>query len=64
MAELYKCPICGETIEDDSFEDSMCDNCFWENDPVQLRNPDYTGGANKMSLNQARKAWKNGEKIY
>lgn len=64
MEKSFTCPVCGATIEDEVFEDSMCDNCFWENDPVQLNDHNYTGGANKMSLNQARKAWAKGEKIY
>jgi len=29
--------------------------CFWEDDDVQLRDPDYEGGANEVSLNQARR---------
>jgi hypothetical protein len=29
--------------------------CCWENDPVQFRDPDMTGGANKVSLRQAQK---------
>lgn len=28
------------------------------------QNPDFDGGANKMSLNEARKAWKEGMQIY
>lgn len=28
--------------------------CYWEDDPVQLRDPTYEGGANAASLEQAR----------
>ena len=35
----------------------ICDVCDWEDDPVQFGEPDYAGGANKISLNQARKEW-------
>jgi hypothetical protein len=28
--------------------------CWWEDDPVQFRNADYRGGANTLSLNEAR----------
>jgi hypothetical protein len=35
----------------------ICDVCDWEDDPIQSAEPDYVGGANKMSLNQARKEW-------
>lgn len=44
-------------------EYEICDVCFWENDPVQSWNPDRGGGANIMSLNEARKAWKEGRKV-
>ena len=48
------CPCCGKTLVD---EYEICDVCDWENDPVQLAKPDYAGGANKMSLNEERKAY-------
>ncbi len=32
----------------------ICKVCFWEDDGVQFRDPDYEGGANKVSLHQAR----------
>lgn len=32
----------------------ICPICDWEDDGVQLNNPDYEGGANTLSLNQAR----------
>jgi hypothetical protein len=35
-----------------SFE--ICQVCFWEDDGVQFDDPDYEGGANKVSLRQAR----------
>ena len=38
--------------------DAICFNCKWECYPVQDEEPDYTGGANRMSLNQAREAYK------
>lgn len=59
---MIKCPVCGKTYfkEEDSFE--ICDICNWENDGVQYDDPDYEGGANKMSLNQAKESWLNGEK--
>lgn len=33
---------------------NICKVCFWEDDDVQFHNLDYEGGANKVSLNQAR----------
>lgn len=32
----------------------ICPICNWEDDGVQLDNPDYEGGANDLSLNQAK----------
>ena len=59
----YKCPVCGkyEFKQEDNF--SICHCCMWENDGLQNHNPDYAGGANKMSLNEARKAYKEGKKV-
>ena len=33
----------------------ICPVCFWEDDPVQAGNENYSGGANRVSLRQARK---------
>jgi hypothetical protein len=33
---------------------NICNVCFWEDDGVQFHDIDYEGGANKVSLNQAR----------
>jgi len=53
----FACPCCGyKTFShepDGSYE--ICKVCFWEDDPVQLKRPDYEGGANKVSLRQAQK---------
>ena len=38
-------------------------NCGWQDDAVQNDNPDYKGGANQMSLNEAKEAYKKGEKV-
>ena len=35
-------------------EYEICDECGWEDDPVQSSDDDYAGGANRLSLNQAR----------
>jgi hypothetical protein len=32
----------------------ICPVCFWEDDLVQFNDPDYAGGANRVSLNEAR----------
>ncbi|MFN3326555.1 MAG: CPCC family cysteine-rich protein [Bryobacteraceae bacterium] len=53
---MYPCPCCGYlTIGEQppgTFE--ICAVCGWEDDNVQFEDPNYAGGANKVSLNQAR----------
>lgn len=59
--ETNICPVCGKaTLEE--FE--ICPVCDWQNDRVQMEHPDMEGCANNMSLNQAKKAWVNGERIH
>jgi len=52
----YQCPCCGYYTLKDSYENTfeLCEVCFWENDGIQFGDPDYEGGANGVSLNQAR----------
>ena len=56
----YMCPVCGEFEfpYEGSFE--TCEVCGWTDDPVQLRNPDEDGCANRESLNEYRTKWKAG----
>lgn len=54
------CACCGK-YELEMPDYDVCEICGWEDDPLQNMKPDYRGGANKMSLNQARENW---EKIY
>lgn len=53
----YSCPCCGYKTLDEEPTDSyeICKICFWEDDGVQFRDPDYEGGANIVSLRQAQK---------
>ena len=65
--ELFKgttCLVCG--LEDAFSEPGVydiCRRCHWEDDPVQRGDPDYAGGANRMSLNAAREAWREGKHV-
>ncbi|GKW26028.1 MULTISPECIES: CPCC family cysteine-rich protein [Pectobacterium] len=59
----YPCPCCGKHEFEVLGEYDICSHCGWEDDPVQSREPDYPGGANQMSLNEAREAFKNGQKV-
>ena len=60
MAESHKCPVYGKYYFETENDMDICD---WCNDSLQEENPDYEGGANHMSLNQARKAFKKGIQI-
>lgn len=59
---LVPCPCCGEGQVESGHQYDVCTVCHWEDDPLQFDHPDYKGGANKMSLNEARAAHKRGEK--
>ena len=56
------CPCCGRHYfeEKDAYE--ICPVCGWEDDPVQRRDPDFAGGANACSLNEARREYHEEEK--
>ena len=56
MGHKYKCPCCSSRSLDskNSLDYEICSICFWENDPIQNDDPEYAGGANSVSLNQAK----------
>lgn len=60
MAGKHSCPVCGQYEFECRGSFDICEICDWEDDSLQLEHPDYEGGANKMSLNQAREAYKKG----
>lgn len=64
MNTVHSCPCCGkyEFSEEGSYE--ICPVCNWEDDPVQEEDPNFGGGANTMSLSEARIAWSKGLKVY
>ena len=53
----YPCPCCGFLTLGESPPGSyeICPVCWWEDDQVQYRDPSYEGGANRVSLAQARR---------
>ncbi|MCL2338208.1 MAG: hypothetical protein FWC60_12420 [Firmicutes bacterium] len=55
---MIKCPVCGEYEFAKDFDLDVCEVCGWENDGVQLDDPDYRGGANQESLNEYRAIWR------
>ncbi len=52
-----RCPCCGyyTFLEVDRGMFAICPVCFWEDDPEQEKDPNYAGGANRVSLIEARK---------
>lgn len=53
-----KCACCNlyELPHGSVFE--ICPVCGWEDDDLQNEQPDFEGGANELSLNQARQLFK------
>lgn len=61
---LFSCPCCGEKCLSEIGGYEICDNCGWEDDPVQREYPMFSGGANDSSLFQAREYWSSINKDY
>lgn len=49
-----KCPVCGKYEFDKSGDWDICPVCNWENDNIQADDHNYAGGANDLSVNEAR----------
>ncbi len=58
----FMCPVCGKYMFKEPFEE--CPVCGWVNDIVQADYPDWAGCGNFMSLNQCRRAYKEGKNFY
>lgn len=54
--QLYPCPCCGYLTlpQEAGGTYELCPICFWEDDGVQLDDPNYEGGSNVVSLRQAQ----------
>ncbi|SFS45580.1 CPCC family cysteine-rich protein [Marininema halotolerans] len=52
----YPCPCCGYLTRNEEQHGTfgICPVCYWEDDDLQYNNPDFQGGANIESLNEAR----------
>ena len=52
----HRCPCCDLYTLDEEPPGTydICPVCWWEDDPIQFADPDYRGGANTESLNEAR----------
>lgn len=56
------CPVCQKYYFDKEGEYDFCEVCRWCDDPLQRVDPDYAGGYNRISLNEAIAIYK--EKGY
>lgn len=61
--EQYLCPCCGQGSFSGQNTYEICTVCGWENNRVQTKYPDFAGGANHMSLNEAREAFRDGRQV-
>ncbi|MHC6203286.1 CPCC family cysteine-rich protein [Breznakiellaceae bacterium SP9] len=58
------CACCtNNTIPADSKYFDFCPVCNWQDDPIQNDDPDYDGGANHISLNEAKRAFAAGKAL-
>jgi hypothetical protein len=55
---MKACPCCEARTLKVRGAYEICSRCGWEDDPVQAADPDFRGGANRESLNEARAAWR------
>ena len=51
------CPVCEKYYFNEMGDYDICSNCGWENDNVQYDDHDYWGGANDLSVNEAKVAY-------
>ena len=49
-----KCPVCGKYEFEEYGDYDICPVCNWENDNLQYDDHNYAGGANHLSVNEAR----------
>lgn len=60
----HLCPVCGKHTFSKYGSYEICPVCGWEDDSVQLKSPDFSGGANFESLNDFRKRWQEKQADY
>jgi hypothetical protein len=50
----FPCPCCGYKtfLHEPKGHYDVCEVCGWEDDPIQLNDPDYEGGANSINFQQ------------
>ena len=60
----YICPVCGLEQTKYPHPTVECPRCGWAHDTYQHEHHDAKRYINIMSVNEARKAYKEGKKIY
>ena len=56
----YPCPCCGYLVLEEKLGGyDTCPICYWEDDPVQLNEPTYDDGCNRVSLIEAQRNFAN-----
>ena len=58
MIDKIRCPVCGYDVE----PYDICENCEWQNS--NGTDTDLVRGTNKMTLSEAREAYKRGEQVF
>ena len=53
--ETHECPCCRARVKGRAGQYAICPHCGWEDDPTQAQAPDFAGGANRLSLDAARR---------
>lgn len=59
----FKCACCGEHSITEKGIAEECPHCGWMEDAYQEQFKSRSGGANIMSLNEARKAYREGRQV-
>ncbi|WP_296283333.1 CPCC family cysteine-rich protein [uncultured Acinetobacter sp.] len=57
----YACACCNQLTRDEPQSNGdyiICHVCFWEDDPIQNTDAYYCGGANVVSLNEAKENYR------
>ena len=55
---MNKCRCCGNATIQEYDEFEICSVCGWEDDDIQYADPDFSGGANELSLNEYKERLK------
>jgi hypothetical protein len=57
IGDTLICPCCEKYYFKIQDNDEICKVCEWQDDSIQRREPERTGGANKLSLMEYKKQW-------